>query len=250
MNPLTLLLAAIVGYLLGSISFARLVTRTFAPDQDISRLQLEVPDSDVRFESEAISATTVRLHLGARYGCLTSILDMLKAAVPALAFKLWQPESPAYLVAAAMSTVGHNWPIYYRFKGGRGMSPILGGMLVVDWLGVMVTQIVGFLIGWPLKQTILAIGGGIALMAPWVWFRHHDWAELVYVIAMNVLFWGAMAPELREYFRLKREGRLEEFSAAAQIRVVGRRGGETVDRLRVPNPFSRRGAETEESTEG
>jgi glycerol-3-phosphate acyltransferase PlsY len=174
---------------------------------------------------------------------------MLKAAIPALIFRLWQPQSPAYLVAAAMSTVGHNWPLYYGFKGGRGMSPILGGMLVVDWLGVVVTQLVGMLIGWPLKRTILAIGGGIALMAPWVWFRHHDGVQLVYVVAMNVIFWGAMAPELREYYRLKREGSLETFSDAAQIRVVGRRGEETVDRLSFSNLLSRRASKAEEPPE-
>ena len=112
MNLLIALLAMAIGYLLGSISFARLVTRLFVPEQDISKIEIEVPDSVERFESDAISATSVRLHLGPKYGCLTSILDILKATIPALAFKLWQPEAPYYLFAAGMAAVGHNWPIY------------------------------------------------------------------------------------------------------------------------------------------
>jgi glycerol-3-phosphate acyltransferase PlsY len=89
-----IVLAAVIGYALGSISFARLITRWVAPEEDISKLTIAVPDSEARIESDAISATTVRLHVGPKWGCLTSVLDMLKAALPALAFKLWQPEAP------------------------------------------------------------------------------------------------------------------------------------------------------------
>jgi hypothetical protein len=57
MNLWMVLLAAVSGYLLGSISFARLVTKLLAPEQDISKIEIEVPDSVERFESDAISAT-------------------------------------------------------------------------------------------------------------------------------------------------------------------------------------------------
>ena len=227
MDPFIALLAAAVGYLAGAISFARVITRIFAPHQDISQLEIVVPDGEAIFQSNVVSATTVRLYLGARYGCLTSVLDMLKVTIPALVFRLWQPEAPYYLIVATMGTVGHNWPLYYRFQGGRGMSPILGGMLAVDWLGVLATNLVGLLVGVPLKNTIITIGAGIALMIPWLWFRNGDLAQVAYATAMNVIFWASMAPELREFGRLKREGKLEEFRDARQLRVVGR-GGEEV----------------------
>ena len=136
MDLLIALLAAIIGYLVGSISFARLVSRQFAPQQDISKIVVEGVDGEGRFESDAVSATSVRLHLGPAYGCLAGILDILKAAIPALVFKLWMPDTPYYLLAAGMAVVGHNWPVYYRFHGGRGISPSMGGMLVVDWPGL------------------------------------------------------------------------------------------------------------------
>ena len=87
------LLAAVIGYLSGSISFAILVTRFAAPDGKLSKITVSVPDSDLKIESDTLSATTVRLQLGARYGCLVSILDMVKAAVPALVFKLLIPRT-------------------------------------------------------------------------------------------------------------------------------------------------------------
>jgi len=102
------LCAAVIGYLCGSISFARIITRIFAPQQDISNVRLELPDGSAQFKSDAISASTVRMHVGQRHGCLTSILDMLKAAVPALAFKVWQPDHPYHLLVACVATIGHN----------------------------------------------------------------------------------------------------------------------------------------------
>jgi glycerol-3-phosphate acyltransferase PlsY len=203
MNLLTALFAVVIGYLAGSISFARLVARRFAPEQDITKIEIEVPDSEARFESDAISATSVRLHLGPRYGCLVGTLDILKAAIPALAFKLWQPDAPYYLLAAGMAAVGHNWPIYYRFKGGRGISPIMGGMLVVDWLGVVVTNLLGLLSDLAIKNTLVSSGVWLVLMIPWIWFRSGDAAELAYAVAMCILFWASMIPEWRELLRLR-----------------------------------------------
>ena len=222
MNVLIALLAIITGYLIGSISFARLVTRLFAPQQDITRIALEVPGSNATFESGAISATSVRLHLGPKYGCLTGALDILKATVPALAFKLWQPDAPYYLLAAAMAPVGHIWPIYHRFKGGRGMSPIMGGMLVVDWLAVVVTNVLGLLSDLAIKSTLVSSGVWLILMIPWLWLRRHDWPELVYAAAMCALFWLSMMPEWRELARLQREGVLENLQHAGEVRVLSR----------------------------
>jgi glycerol-3-phosphate acyltransferase PlsY len=238
MNLLIALLAMATGYLAGSVSFARLVTRLFAPDQDISKIAIEVPDSETRFESDAISATTVRLHLGPRYGCLTSILDMLKAAIPALAFKLWQPEADHYLLAAGMAAVGHNWPLYYRFKGGRGMSPIMGGMFVVDWLGVVITNLLGLLSDLVIKSTLVSSGVWLVLMIPWIWFRSHDGAALVYAVAMCILFWASMMPEWQELLRLRREGKLEELQHAKEVQVVSRLDRGTAQQISVSDLIS------------
>ena len=229
------LLASALGYLAGSLSGARIIVRLFAPQHNLDGLQVEVPGSQARFQSDVISATTVRLQLGSRYGCLTAILDMIKAALPALLFRFWLPAGSYYLAAAGMATVGHIWPLYHRFKGGRGMSPILGGMLVVDWLGVIVTQLIGAFSGILTKNYLLMIGTGTALMIPWTWFRTRSWPEIIYLLAMNLLFWYAMGPEVREFKRLKQEGGLEEFSQSEQVRIIGRQGQEITPALRVTN---------------
>jgi glycerol-3-phosphate acyltransferase PlsY len=248
MNWIIAALAAAIGYLIGSISFARIVTRVVAPQQDISRVEIAVPGTEIVLRSDAVSATSVQLHLGRRYGCLVGTLDILKAALPALALKLWYPETPYYLIVAGMAAVGHNWPVYHRFKGGRGLSPITGGMLVLDWLGVLVTNVAGVVVGLALKDTFVATGIYLFFMIPWIWFRSHDWAELAYVVSMAALYWISLLPEVKEDLRLRREGGLDQYATAERLQIRTRADGRMVDRdplvsflVRITSRFRREG---------
>jgi glycerol-3-phosphate acyltransferase PlsY len=221
-NLVVVLLAMVIGYLVGSISFARLVAGWVAPQQDISKIVVEGADGEGRFESDAVSSTSVRLHVGPKYGCLVGILDILKGAIPALVFKLWRPDAPYYLLAAGMTVVGHNWPIYYRFQGGRGISPILGGMLVVDWLGVVVTNILGLASDLAIRSPLLSSGVWLGLMVPWIWLGPHGWPERIYSVAMAMIYSASMMPEWRQVIRLKQEGELEKLQYATEVRVTSR----------------------------
>lgn len=215
------LLAGVTGYLIGSFSFARLLVRIRASGKDVAKIEHAVEGSGHDFESGSISATAVRFQLGRRYGCLVAILDILKALVPTLFFKLWQPDAPYYLITATLTIIGHNYPLYYRFKGGRGLATAYGGFLVLDWVGVLLTSIAGMLVGGLLGQVLLMRWAGLLLMIPWIWFRTHDVAKLAYVLLANALFWFAMLPELRQYVRLRREGDLPDEQQVAEFMGMG-----------------------------
>jgi glycerol-3-phosphate acyltransferase PlsY len=215
------LIAAVVGYLSGSVSYARLVARLAEPDRKIGKIRVSVPGrEDTYVESDSVSATTVRLQYGSKYGGLVSLLDMLKAAIPMLAFKLWQPDQPYYLVASVMAVVGHNWPIFFRFKGGRGLSCIIGSFFILSWLGTIVTNVVGFLVGYRSRNMLVVTGAGIVLMIPWIIFTTRDWVLVVYVLLMNLIYWLSMIPEIREYARLRRAGTLQDFQEADALEVI------------------------------
>ena len=149
------------------------------------------------------SATTVRIHVGTRYGCLTAILDMLKVALPTLAFKLWLPDTPYFLLVAAMGVVGHDWPLFFKFKGGRGELPILGGLIVIDLIGLVVTNVLGFALGVLAGNILVLRWAGLVLLIPWMWLRFHDWAYVAYMAFVNVIYWIAMTPDLKQYFQFK-----------------------------------------------
>jgi glycerol-3-phosphate acyltransferase PlsY len=230
MDPIIAFFAAAVGYLSGSISFARLIARLVAPQADISRIEQPMPDSDEVFVSDSVSATAVRMHLGPGYGCLTAILDMLKVTVPTLLFRLWFPESPYYLIVAAFGVVGHDWPLYHRFIGGRGESPILGGLIVIDWAGVLVTNLIGWPLGVLSGNLLVLRWAWLVLMIPWLWFRTQDLAYVAYMVTVNILYWLTMAPELKQYFQIRDKGEEPSQEELAHLLGMGSSLGRIIDR--------------------
>ena len=84
MNPLIALFAAVTGYLLGSISFARVIVRLVAPGQELTGIEMEIADAKEPVHVEAYSGTAVAQMLGDKWGGMTALLDILKAAVPTL----------------------------------------------------------------------------------------------------------------------------------------------------------------------
>jgi len=223
MDPLIALLATIVGYLCGSISFARLVTRIVAPDTNVTQTEVEVGDSEEKITMGAVSATAVSMHIGPRFGFITVVLDMLKTALPALVFKRVYPDTPYFLITATAGMVGHIWPLYHRFRGGRGLSTVYGGMFAIDWIGVFATSLGGMFLGiFVLRDVLVAYMGGLWLTIPWLWFRTHDLAHLAYALAVNVIFGLAMIPEIRQYIKFKREGKEVDISHTMQYTGMGR----------------------------
>lgn len=231
MNGIVLVAAALGGYLIGSISFARLVTRLVAR-RELQPVRLDVPGSDAKFESDAVSATTVRLQVGPRYGCLTSLLDMFKVVGPMLVLRHLLPDMPAYLVYAATATAGHIWPLYHGWRGGRGQSPILAAFLVLDPLATLLAQVAALLLGrFVLRELLVINSGGFALMIPWLWWRTADPWVVGFAIVVNVVFWLARRAELRQYFALRRAGRLRTVEEAIQMMDMGRGMGGWYERL-------------------
>jgi len=210
----------LVGYLVGSVSFARIVVSVFSPGTELSGVKVQVPGSQTRFQSSSISATTVNTLLGPRYGCLTSLLDMAKVGLPALFLKLYFQGSPHYLIFIACATMGHIWPVYYRFRGGRGMSTILAGFAVADWRGVLFTLSISIIVGVIRKDFYIGNKLSILLMIPWLWFRTQSWTMLLFAISLNSMNIIAAIPEYKEIRRLRKDGKLEKFLKSKQVLVA------------------------------
>lgn len=117
----TLLIAAAVGgYLLGSVPFGLVLTR-LAGLGDIRSIG-----------SGNIGATNV-LRTGRKGLALaTLLLDSGKGAIAAVAaFLLWGTEPG--LAAGLLAVVGHNFPVWLKFKGGKGVATTLGVLLAISW---------------------------------------------------------------------------------------------------------------------
>ncbi len=111
------LISAVIGYLLGSVPFGLVITR-LAGLGDIRKIG-----------SGNIGATNV-LRTGRKdLAFLTLICDVSKAGVAALAAQMLFSNPIAGLVAGTAGVIGHNFPVWLKFKGGKGVASTLGMML-------------------------------------------------------------------------------------------------------------------------
>ena len=231
------ILALILGYLLGSISFGRLLMRLLKPGESLEDVEIPVPGREEGYKLTSMGGNTVSMKLGARGGCAVGILDILKAFIPTLAFKWLLPEQPFFLAAALGAFVGHAWPLYHRFKGGRGISPFYGGLVAFDPVGAAVVALISLVLGIAVfKELLVAYAGGVLLLLPWLLLKHlnHPWLPhyLVYAVLINILFILALIPEMRQITAMwKKYGRrdvqmnMETFPMGQQMLKLMRRLG-------------------------
>jgi glycerol-3-phosphate acyltransferase PlsY len=224
---------AVISYLIGALSFSRIITRLVNPKADLSNVTLPSDNGASETQLRHMGATTASIQLGARWGCFIGWLDILKVAVPTLVVKFIYPEQPYYLLAAIFGMIGHNWPVYYKFKGGAGISSIYGGMLVIDVVGAIVCSVLGMFLGLVVvKDVLIAYLSGIWLLIPWFWFRTQDPYLVAYAVIINIIFLLAMIPEIRDYIRARREGEVE-FTSAMESFPMGRGMKHIMQRLRL-----------------
>lgn len=202
--------AAAAGYFIGSISFSRVFSRIFSPDTDLKHFGYRDEENDV-FVERLPTATTVSMAFGWKAGCAVSVLDMLKVFLPTLVLRWLFPDQYYFLVAAVFGLIGNNWPIYYHFKGGSGISAIYGGLLAVDPIAVPITIVVGFVIGMLiLRSMILAFVLPLLLLVPWFWFRTHDPAYMVYSVFIILLYAATLIPDIRKYMKARKNAPISE----------------------------------------
>jgi glycerol-3-phosphate acyltransferase PlsY len=225
--------AGLIGYLLGAISFARLIVRLFSPTGQIEEIDRPVPNSDLRFQSNSISATTVNLNLGARYGCLTALLDMLKVSIPTALVWYYFPIGPHYLCTALMGMAGHIYPLYHGFKGGRGMSPLIGGLLVINWFGILVANLMAVVLGYFFGSVLVMRWGWLITMIVWMaWYFGDPW-YIAYIVLANALFWFSMRAEIKRFLEIRGQKKTTQ-EEISDFLFMGKKFGRFLDNYGFP----------------
>ena len=205
-----LILCILGGYLLGSVSIARIITRIFAPGRDLGAVELPDRNTDGTFQLKTVGATTASMILGPKIGGLIGILDILKGALPALALRLIFPDQPYFLFTGAVIVIGHIWPIYYRFRGGGGLSPALGSLLVLDPIGTLVSVLLAMLIGmFILKEISFIVMGGPLLFIFWIAFQTGNWLYIIFSVFINLILFVAVIPDVSVHLRARKAGKTD-----------------------------------------
>ena len=168
------------GYLLGSIPFGLVLTR-------LAGL------GDVRKIGSGNIGTTNVLRTGRKdLAALTLLLDAGKGAAAVVVAGIWGPD--AALMAAFGAILGHFFPIWLRFRGGKGVATALGVYLGMMWLGGLITIGLWILVALVTRYSSLAalLSIGVSPLTAWlvtqdlqmvqftaivavaIWLKHHE----------------------------------------------------------------------------
>ncbi len=129
MEYLFYVLEAALGYLLGSISFSVILTK-------------QKYKVDVRTEGSGnAGATNVARVFGMKAGLFTLLFDILKMVIP-MAVGLALSGDWGVTVAGACGIIGHCFPLYFGFKGGKGVSVAATIAMFIDWRVTVISLLV------------------------------------------------------------------------------------------------------------
>jgi glycerol-3-phosphate acyltransferase PlsY len=170
-----IVIALIVGYALGSIPFGLLLTKLSGA-------------GDIRsVGSGNIGATNV-LRTGRKGLAAGTLLgDMLKGTAAVLLMRWWAGADTG-LIAGLGAVVGHIFPVWLKFKGGKGVATYIGVLLAVSWIAAVIFGVVWGLVAWTSRYSSLSGLIASALTPVVLAFLVNGKAALVFA-ALTALIW-------------------------------------------------------------
>jgi glycerol-3-phosphate acyltransferase PlsY len=178
------LYAAVIGYFCGSVPFGLLLTRAAGL-------------GDVRsIGSGSIGATNV-LRTGNRWiAAATLILDAGKAALPVL-FALYFWGEQAGMVCAIFAFLGHCFPVWLNFKGGKGVAVMIGSLLALSWPVGLIFCGVWLVIALARKMSSLAALTAAATAPIFAYVVANEWLAATAALLAILLFYQHRANIIR-----------------------------------------------------
>lgn len=147
---------AVIGYLIGSVNCAILLVK--------AKFHRDVRTAG----SGNAGATNTARQFGAGAGALTLLGDMVKAVIASLIGQALAGRT-GLMAGGLACLLGHCWPVFFRFKGGKGMAVAAGAVLALDWRIVVIILaffIVVFLIS---RRVSLCTVLSVLLFPPMYW---------------------------------------------------------------------------------
>jgi glycerol-3-phosphate acyltransferase PlsY len=172
------LIYALAGYLVGSVSTAIITCRLMG---------LKDPRS---VGSNNPGATNVLRHGGKKAAIITLIGDMLKGLVPVITITIIDPAAAAIAVTGLGAFLGHIFPVYYGFKGGKGVATYYGVLFGFSWMSGIAAALVWLLTAFLTKISSLSALVS-ALTAPLILWQLTHSIELTAILGIMtlILYW-------------------------------------------------------------
>ena len=171
---LAFVLAVVIAYLLGSISPSTLLAK--AQGVDIKK----------EGSGNAGATNTLRV-LGKKAAIITLLIDIGKGVL-AVSIAFWLSGQDAAYVSAVAALLGHVWPVYYKFKGGKGVAVAFGTVLRMDWrIALLMAALLVLVV---LITKIVSIGSITVCVAFPItcWFMHREMVPVAVVMAVIIIW--------------------------------------------------------------
>jgi glycerol-3-phosphate acyltransferase PlsY len=177
-------LLAVGGYLVGSLSFAVIISRVMGLDDPRT------------YGSQNPGATNVLRSGNKKAAIATLLFDALKGYFPVLLVKLFGPDfgldDQAVALVAIAAFIGHLWPVFFAFKGGKGVATAAGILFGVEPLLGLATMGTWVLVAFFFRYSSLAaLAASLFAPAYYLFGDQIAWqtsqAELLAVVVMSVL---------------------------------------------------------------
>jgi glycerol-3-phosphate acyltransferase PlsY len=177
--------AALVGYGLGSIPFGFLLTRAAGL-------------GDVRaIGSGNIGATNVLRTGNKKLAAATLLLDLLKGTAAVLLVRVLMPEAPeANTLAGVAAFVGHLFPVWLGFKGGKGVATYIGVLLGLFWPVVLIFTGVWVAVAYFSRYSSLAALVATLLVPISLWWLGENLLAAVFAL-ITIVVWAKHHANIR-----------------------------------------------------
>jgi len=180
-QPMPILDISIISlaYLLGSVSAAIIVCKV-----------MHLPDPRTQGSGNPGATNVLRVG-GKRPAAITLFADMLKGLLPVLAAKYFELGTLAIALTGAAAFIGHLFPLFFGFKGGKGVATLLGVLFGYSWWVGLTTAATWLLIAKVFKLSSLAALIATALAPLYIYFLIPQAVPLIIitVIMVVILFW-------------------------------------------------------------
>lgn len=173
-------------YLLGSINSAIIVSKVFS-----------LPDP--RSLGSGNPGATNVLRTGNKIAAfITLVGDLLKGLIPVLLVELFTANAVLVAATGVAALLGHLYPVYYQFKGGKGVATTLGVLLGFDWFLAVIWVLLWLLVAWlfrvsslaALVATLITLVTSYFTMTNWIVYRDNNIYIVVAIAVITVfVFW-------------------------------------------------------------
>ena len=184
------ILCFLTSYLAGTVPFGTIIARKVAG--------LDITQKG----SGNIGATNVARELGLKWGLLTLMLDLLKGFLPVLVFTLFMPDHAiGHAMVGLSALLGHQFSIFKRFKGGKGVATALGIYLALAPLSALMA--IPFFILTVAVSDFVSLGSmlGASIMPILLALQGTSWHIIAASVVMAVLICIKHADNIQRLLR-------------------------------------------------